>query len=350
MLQKNLKIGLALAGGGGKGAYQIGVWQALRECSLDQMVDAVAGTSVGGLNAALFVQGDFEKAAYIWEHIKPEQILSKQEGSLLQQALAGIYDGIAGYAGAFFSRDGLEQIIGQYLDLDLFTQARLDCYLTGCRVKTDLLYHLKETEFGGDTADSLSFSPYIFPKAEYFKMRDETRETRRRILLATSAIPVVFQDVKIRGNYYLDGGLVDNVPVTPLFEQAGCDVVVAVLLGGGSTYQRLVPQGKRCLEIRPTQEQGGMITGTLDFHAKHAKRRIEQGYADAMPVFSKIREDIDREKRLGNVIRSEQQEEMRHQKEAFYLKQGIASQMYEIERLKEKDSRRRQLWDGRNLS
>ncbi len=60
------KIGLVLDGGGGKGAYQIGVWQALKETGLDRYVTDIAGTSVGGLNAALFVKGNLEEAEAIW--------------------------------------------------------------------------------------------------------------------------------------------------------------------------------------------------------------------------------------------------------------------------------------------
>lgn len=59
-------IGLVLAGGGGKGAYQIGVWKYLHECGLDRYVCAVSGTSVGSLNAALFASGDFQRAENLW--------------------------------------------------------------------------------------------------------------------------------------------------------------------------------------------------------------------------------------------------------------------------------------------
>lgn len=45
--------GLVFCGGGGRGAYQIGVWQALRERGLDKYTAAVSGASVGALNAAL---------------------------------------------------------------------------------------------------------------------------------------------------------------------------------------------------------------------------------------------------------------------------------------------------------
>lgn len=69
------KIGLVLAGGGGRGAYHIGVWKALRETNLDRYISAVSGTSVGGLNAALFLQEDIDMAEKIWQEISIEKIL-----------------------------------------------------------------------------------------------------------------------------------------------------------------------------------------------------------------------------------------------------------------------------------
>ena len=42
-------IGLVLAGGGGRGAYHIGVWKALRDTGLENYITAVSGSSVGGL-------------------------------------------------------------------------------------------------------------------------------------------------------------------------------------------------------------------------------------------------------------------------------------------------------------
>ena len=78
----NRDIGLVLDGGGGKGAYQIGVWKALRETGLDQRIAVISGASVGGLNAALMVQGDPEKAEQIWfrelRNLKPTRTIVKE--------------------------------------------------------------------------------------------------------------------------------------------------------------------------------------------------------------------------------------------------------------------------------
>ena len=72
------KYGLVLAGGGGKGGYEIGVWKALRE-SKTLSIGAVSGTSVGALNAALYMTGDYDMAENIWLNITPDKILSPKQ-------------------------------------------------------------------------------------------------------------------------------------------------------------------------------------------------------------------------------------------------------------------------------
>ena len=59
-LDMNKTYGLALEGGGAKGAYQVGAWTALREAGLK--LSAVSGTSVGALNGAIFAdEVDFDR-------------------------------------------------------------------------------------------------------------------------------------------------------------------------------------------------------------------------------------------------------------------------------------------------
>lgn len=91
------QIGLVFEGGGGKGAYQIGVWKYLREKGLDRYVGGVSGTSVGALNAVLFAAGDYSTAERIWKNISRDQILSSKAftntlaGAGSQAALANIW-------------------------------------------------------------------------------------------------------------------------------------------------------------------------------------------------------------------------------------------------------------------
>ena len=68
-----MKQAIALAGGGTKGAYQVGAWKAMRELGIP--FDIVTGTSIGSVTAALMVQGDFDCAWELWTHITEEQIM-----------------------------------------------------------------------------------------------------------------------------------------------------------------------------------------------------------------------------------------------------------------------------------
>jgi hypothetical protein len=68
------KIGLVLSGGGGKGAYQIGCWKALRRAGLARFA-VISGTSVGALNGALIAQGDLDHATKIWTDLTEQHVL-----------------------------------------------------------------------------------------------------------------------------------------------------------------------------------------------------------------------------------------------------------------------------------
>ena len=66
MEEHGKKRAVVLGGGGSRGSYQIGVWQAMLELGLEYHV--VTGTSVGALNGALMAQREFEAAYDLFEH------------------------------------------------------------------------------------------------------------------------------------------------------------------------------------------------------------------------------------------------------------------------------------------
>ena len=68
---------IALEGGGAKGGYEIGVWQALEEAGVRYA--AVSGTSVGALNGALMAMRDFPKAVEAWSNIRMSSIVAVSE-------------------------------------------------------------------------------------------------------------------------------------------------------------------------------------------------------------------------------------------------------------------------------
>lgn len=268
----NKKIGLVLSGGGGKGAYEIGVWKALREMGLDKQIVAVSGTSIGALNSALFLQGDLEQAEKTWLSIAPEKILSVRADRMLQSmALAGfaaatrpvvvaLSQRVAGHG--VFSREGLLEIIRNDLDLSLITESPIPAFAACYEIESD--------------------------SVRYFRLNGCDEERIISILLATSALPGIFGKVEIDGKDYLDGGLTDNSPITPLYQEMNCDVILLVSLSRDFILEHQHYPGVRVLPIVPRADPGGLITGTLDFTSEGAARRMLQGYQDAYALLSRL--------------------------------------------------------------
>lgn len=296
------KLGLVLAGGGGKGAYEIGVWQALRDLGLEQSVAAVSGTSVGALNAALFATGDLERARTVWRDLSPGHIIfspdrDKAEAQITQllsspglgqrfrdflhrgsvpDPLAPVSVGVAASTALFFLRDrllptlsqllmsgiisadGLGEMIDGAVDCARLAASPVRCYATCLRI------------------------PRLKP--ERFLLNGRGPADIRAILQASAAIPFFFPMAEVESRRYLDGGLPpwgDNVPVQPLCELEGCRIILVVHLSGSSKVEANLFPDVKLVEVFPSAELGGPA-GTFDFTAKGARWRMELGYRDGV--------------------------------------------------------------------
>ncbi len=69
-----LRIGIALAGGGAKGAYQVGCLQALREAGVGR-VAAIAGTSVGAIHGVMLAADRVDHACDIWTRLRWRDVI-----------------------------------------------------------------------------------------------------------------------------------------------------------------------------------------------------------------------------------------------------------------------------------
>ena len=241
------KLGLVLAGGGGKGSYEIGVWKYLREIGLDSHISVISGTSVGGLNAFLIGYGDYDLAERLWLKEVEDKILDLESQSHSNDAV--------------FSREGLLQIIDENIRFDR-TQNMPKIYVT--------CYNSKKKQ------------------ADYIKLNGLTDTEIKHYLLATSAIPIVFQKENIKGNAYYDGGLMDNVPLRPLIDE-GCTHALIVSLNNNNKNDYSGYDIKTVV-IRPSCNLGSFASGTLDFSSERTQIRIQLGYNDCKNLYDlKIR-------------------------------------------------------------
>lgn len=293
------KWALTLAGGGGKGAYQIGVWQALREIGLEKNLIAVSGSSVGALNAALISLGEFDDAKNIWTSIMPKQFLDINFDTII-----GPLDTLVKrtLTNGLCSRDGLIKIIDDYLRLSELAASHIPAYVSVSRYSSDCIECLNEK-----------------PQAEYISLSEVSPEDAKRFLLASSAMPYIYPPEIIHENVYRDGGLADNVPVYPMTSVGADNLIVVKLEPDDKVDTSLYSRFKEVVEIVPSREIGDLFDGTLEFNNRNVEFRMLLGYYDTLRIFGlrmyhlngiplnqaekKRREDADYEKIISTLRR-----------------------------------------------
>ena len=180
VLRKAPKLGLALGGGAARGFAHIGVIQVLEENGIKP--DLVVGTSAGSLVAAFYATG--------------------KTGAQLQWLADSMDESqLTDWTVPFMSRGMLRgEALGRYVNSQLNGAKIEDMKMPLGIVATDL-----------QTGDGILFR------------RGDTATAVR----ASSAVPSVFEPVRIGNKDYVDGGLVSPVPVR-FARQMGADIIIAV--------------------------------------------------------------------------------------------------------------------------
>jgi NTE family protein len=171
------KIGLALSGGAARGMTHLGVIKALYE--RDIRPDYIAGTSAGAIVAAFIADG-----------YEPDELLDIfMEKKILM--LMRINFGKAG----LLKMTGVRGVMEKYLRARNIEDLKIPIYITCTNLYSGM--------------------------AEYFN-RGEIIEK----LLASSSLPGLFAPIQINGSLFVDGGIVDNLPVKPLLKK--CNKIIGV--------------------------------------------------------------------------------------------------------------------------
>lgn len=260
------EYGLVLSGGGGKGAYQVGVWKALDEYGIAQKVTVISGTSVGGLNAALFACEDVDEILYIWKELVPEKLC---------------YD-----TDEIIDEYGLEDIIGHVrFEKLLQPNSYPRVYVTAVRSRLWILKIIDKWLFDGDYSH------------RFLLNEEESVDEIKNLLLATSAFPVLTKKVVLKDGYeYVDGGVSDNVPLVPVSDDENWDSIDQILVVYLDSNPKLVSQRYEIvsttfpdlpiIEFVPSEDLGG-IESMVDFSRESVEYLIQLGYNDAVQVLRK---------------------------------------------------------------
>ena len=252
-------IGLALEGGGAKGAYQIGAYVALKKHL--KKIDMIVGTSIGALNAALLVQGDVKKAMDLWTSVDASvfgidiEIIEKLKKDFsLKNVKAGLKEIKKVINNKGIDTKGLKKLIDENIDEDKVRNSKIKFGLV-----TISLSDLKPLEL---TIDQI-------PKG---KLKD--------YLLASCYLPVFKNEKIIDDKYYLDGGFYNNLPIS-ILENNGCDKIYAIRLKSLGLIKKYHSE---VIEIKPNKSTGPVIL----FNKNDVKDNITMGYFDALKELGKV--------------------------------------------------------------
>lgn len=256
------EYGLVLAGGGTKGAYQVGAWKALQELNIK--IKGIAGASIGALNGALFLQNDYAMVSKMYETIKINNVMkiSGVDGNKNIFDLSNIFNLASNYRKQNgIDNTPLRKMIEKYIDMDKLYNSPIDFGLVTYSVKS---------------------------RQPLQKFKNEiAKEEMVNYLLASSCFPI-FKPQIINNEEYYDGGLYDSAPTNMLIDKGYKNIILVDIAGVGLSRKLSTNKGIYLKIIRPSEDLGG----TFDFNHTRIVNNIKLGYLDTMRAFNKLQGHI----------------------------------------------------------
>jgi len=170
-----MKIGITLSGGGARGIAHIGVLKALEEIGVE--ISMISGTSAGSIVGALYSRG-----------YKPEEILSIIQKVSVFKSVKPAWTWVG-----LLSLAGLKNVFLKYIPENDFEALRIPLTVAATDIKKGEVVYFSQGE--------------LIPS-----------------LMASCCVPAVFAPVSFEGKLFVDGGVLDNLPVKPIREN--CDLLI----------------------------------------------------------------------------------------------------------------------------
>jgi NTE family protein len=233
-----MKTILVLGGGGVKGMAHAGAWRAICEAGVE--ITEIVGTSIGGLVGACIAAGqnydDLSKAALALK--KPDIVLLNRWTLLLN----GIRQT------SIFQAEPLKAYIASLLPVTRFDQLNIPFAVNAVDLENGDIHW-----FGAGGNKDILLVDAIY---------------------ASCALPLFYPPAEIDGRYYVDGGVVDSLPVLRAADR-GADLIIAIDAGAGKARDALdtVNKGMIAIHHRVTE-----IMGYRRFDFGQTEFFLEEGY------------------------------------------------------------------------
>lgn len=245
-----MKRGLVLAGGGAKGAYEVGVLQYLVEKGWSPKV--IAGTSIGAFNAALLLTYGFTKDG-LAEITKIWKSLKKSNFYKIRIPLS--FESIADNA-------PLRNTVEKYVDIEKVLNSKIKLFIA-----TTILQSMEEEIISNRDA-RLKNDPDLLSK----------------LIVASMTVPVVFSPEIIGEYQHVDGAAGNSTPLSGVIKE-GCDQIITIVLGAkqvgldAKKYSNFLEVGWRA------QQASGYNTIIEDINRAN-------GISDYIRAWEKMKEQI----------------------------------------------------------
>lgn len=254
-----MKRAFVLAGGGSKGAYEIGFYKAIQELGIQP--DIVTGTSIGALIGCMIAQNDYEEAVRLWENMDITQVMNNGISvSMNIDSLVTQRNRVVPFFKQFIHDKGADITPLKEMIIRLSDQERLLA---------------SPIDFGLVTVEYPSLKPVQITKHEM------APDTLKDYLIASASCYPAFPAHVMDGKEYVDGGYYDNLPVR-LAMKMGADELVLVDLNHKKIIHEEYLHRPNIKYIIPSQDLGNF----LDFDRENLDRRIQLGYLDTMKAFN----------------------------------------------------------------
>ena len=258
-----MKRAVVLSGGGTKGAYEFGVWKALRELNVDYQI--VTGTSIGSINGAMMVTGDYDQCDEMWQHLVMEDMMV--DGITVTNTIEDFYNNkkpLGPYLKKYLKRGGVDNspftdFVHKNVSEHRIRESRIDYGLVTVKLK------------------GMSMIPFMLHKDQI------PAGLLKDYVIASSSVFPVFPAHKIGEDSYLDGCYCDNLPIDLAISMGATDVIAVDL--------HVQPQHPNYTKrpyvtyLTPSRDLGGI----LDFDQERIRRNERMGYRDAMRRFGRLK-------------------------------------------------------------
>ena len=261
-LQKKLfyNTALVLGGGGAHGAYQIGVWQALKELEIEYSL--LTGTSVGALNGALIMQGDLESAKKMWQKIETNQILAFSNEEETENSLISMVSQVKSFAHQALQSNGISTQPLIHLIQEVFSEEKMRQSSKHLYIVTTALPQLEEVIIDVNCYENSRWNEWLLASASFFPAMKAT---------------------KIHDQYYIDGGYRNNIPVDVALAHGATECLIVDVKGPGMTKRIKIPDEVVTMTIQTAWSMGSILL----FDGIRSVKNMQLGYLETMKTFGR---------------------------------------------------------------